>query len=114
MPRKNYQAELHNLGKITKELRELFRLSQTRLAKLAGVSRSVISDIEQEKHFPSALTILKLCDVFGITPAELCATAFPDSEVIVPHSERFLLHKALRNFMDKAVTDAAISELRKW
>ena len=29
MPTQSYETELHNLGKLTKELRELFKLSQT-------------------------------------------------------------------------------------
>ena len=57
MPKQSYETELHNLGKLIKELRELFKLSQTSLAKLIGVNRSVIADIEQEKHLPNILTI---------------------------------------------------------
>jgi len=112
MPTQSYETELHNLGKLTKELRELFKLSQTGLAKLLNVNRSVIADIEQERHLPNVLTLLKLCDVFGITMAELSATAFPYSEEIAFNHERFLLHKAMRNSMDKIVTEEAISRLR--
>ena len=50
MPNQDFQNELHNLGKLSKDLREMFKLSQTRLGKLAGVSRSVIADMEQEKQ----------------------------------------------------------------
>lgn len=113
MPNKTYQKELHNLGKLSKELRELYQLSQTRLAKLAGVSRSVIADIEQEKHFPNALTLLKLCDVFGVTPAELCAEAFSNFELNIEDNERTLAHKSLRNFMKQVLLDAAINEYKK-
>lgn len=113
MPNQDFQNELHNLGKLSKDLREMFKLSQTRLGKLAGVSRSVIADMEQEKRFPSMLTLLKLCDVFGITPAELAAEAFHDWKITVSKAERSLMHKTLRNSFHKVVTDAAISKLRK-
>lgn len=113
MPKQSYETELHNLGKLIKELRELFKLSQTGLAKLLNVSRSVIADIEQEKHLPSVLTLLKLCNVLEITMAELSATAFPNNEEIAFDHKRFLLHKAMRNSMDKIVTDNAISKFGK-
>lgn len=113
MSNKTYQKELQKLSRTIKELRELFRLSQTRLAKLAGVSRGVIADIEQKKRFPSSLTLLKLCTVFEITPTELCATAFSDWQTGAPNNERSLLHKALHNSMDRVVTDAALSKFRK-
>lgn len=107
------QKDLHNLGRLIKELREMCSLSQTRLANLAGVSRCVISDIEQEKRFPSLLTLLKLCTVFEITPTELCAAAFSDWLSGSTNNERYLLHKSLHNSMDKIVTDVALRKLRK-
>ena len=49
--------------------------SQTRLAKLAGVSQPVIARIESGEHSPTIETLIKLADaldielVVGITPA---------------------------------------------
>lgn len=107
------QKHLHNLGKLIKELREMCGLSQTRLAKLAGLSRSVISDIEQEKRFPNALTLLKLCSVFEISLTELCSAAFNDWQVGASNNERYVLHKAMHSSMNKKVTDVALSKFRK-
>lgn len=113
MQKQSFKNELHNLAKISKELRELFKLSQTRFAKLLGVNRSVIAAIEQEKHLPNMFTILKLCQVFEITPAEFMAEALTNWQMTTNQKERSLLHKALRNSMNKIVTDEAISELRR-
>ena len=113
MPKQSYETELHNLGKLIKELRELFKLSQTGLARLLNVSRSVIADIEQEKHLPNILTIFKLCTLFDITPAEFSSEAFANWKVAANKNERFLLHKAMRINMDKIVTGEAINKLRK-
>lgn len=113
MSKQSFNNELHNLAETIKELRELFKLSQTRLGKLTGVNRSVIAGIEQEKRFPNMLTILRLCQVFHITPAEFMAEALADWQITANKKERSLLHKALRNSMNKIVTDEAISELRK-
>lgn len=113
MQNQTFKNELQNLAEIIKELRELFKLSQTRFAKLLGVNRSVIAAIEQEKRLPNIFVILKICHVFNITPAELTAETFADWKLTVNQKERSLLHKALRNSMNKIVTDEAISELRK-
>lgn len=113
MQKQPFEKEMHNLAKTIKELRELFKLSQTRLARLMGVNRSVIADIEQEKHLPNMFTILKLCQVFEITPAEFMAEALTNWQITTNLKERTLLHKALRNSMNKIVTDEAISELRR-
>jgi DNA-binding XRE family transcriptional regulator len=113
MPKQSYETELHNLGTLIKELRELFKLSQTGLAKLLNVSRSVIADIEQEKHLPNILTIFKLSTLFDITPAEFSSEAFANWKVASNKNERFLLHKAMRINMDKIVTGEAINKLRK-
>ena len=94
-------------------MRELFKLSQTRFAQLLGVNRSVIASIEQEKHLPNMFVLLKICKVFEITPAELMAETFTDWKLSTNQKERTLLHKALRNYMNKIVTDEAISKLRK-
>ena len=113
MQNQSFENELHNLAETILELRELFKLSQTRFAMLLGVNRSVIADIEQEKHLPNMFVILKICQVFHITPAELMAETYADWKLTTNQKERSLLHKSLRNSMSKIVTDEAISELRR-
>lgn len=108
-----YQTELHDLSEYVKGLRELFKMSQTRLSKLTGVSRSVIASIEQEKRFPNIETILKICDVIGITPTEFNSGAFHNWKILGNKMERELLHKSMRNAMDKTVLDAAFAEFKK-
>ena len=113
MKKQTFKNELHNLAETILELRELFKLSQTRFAQLLGVNRSVIASIEQEKHLPNMFVILKICQVFHITPAELMAETYADWKLTTNQKERSLLHKSLRNSMSKIVTDEAISKLRQ-
>jgi DNA-binding XRE family transcriptional regulator len=46
-------------------------LSQTELARAAGVSRQTISSIETGQYGPSALLALRLAAVLGVPVAEL-------------------------------------------
>jgi putative transcriptional regulator len=46
------------------------KISQAELAKMAGISRATLSDIENEKTCPDAITIAKLVKALGI-PANL-------------------------------------------
>jgi len=45
--------------------------SQEYLSDLSGISKNTIGEIERAKRFPSALTLAKLADAFGITVSEL-------------------------------------------
>ena len=72
MKKQTFKNELHNLAEIFKELRELFKLSQTRFAQLLGVNRSVIASIEQEKHLPNMFVILKSAKSLELHLRNLC------------------------------------------
>jgi transcriptional regulator with XRE-family HTH domain len=45
-------------------------LSQDKLAKMSGVSRTTIVAIENGRHIPQPLTIHKLANALGIDPSE--------------------------------------------
>jgi transcriptional regulator with XRE-family HTH domain len=58
-------------GKILQEERKAKKISQEKLAKLAGLDRTFISLIENGKRSPSFSTILKICSVLDVAPSEL-------------------------------------------
>jgi transcriptional regulator with XRE-family HTH domain len=58
-------------GKILQEERKAKKISQERLAKLAGLDRTFISLIENGKRSPTFSTILKICSALEIAPSEL-------------------------------------------
>jgi transcriptional regulator with XRE-family HTH domain len=59
------------LGKILQEERKAKKISQEKLAKLAGLDRTFISLIENGKRNPTFTTILKICSALEIEPSEL-------------------------------------------
>ena len=58
-------------GRILQEERKAKKISQEKLAKLAGLDRTFISLVENGKRSPTFSTILKICSVLEIEPSEL-------------------------------------------
>lgn len=54
-----------------KKLRLKKLLSQSKLAKLSGVSRTTIVAIENNQHQPQPLTIQKLANALDVDPSEI-------------------------------------------
>jgi len=54
---------------IIKLLRAQQNMTQEELAKMIGISRPALSDIENGKVMPSGKTVIRLANIFGI-PAE--------------------------------------------
>lgn len=104
----NLQKIPNGLGKSIRDLREIFGFSQSDLARRAGISRDVISSLEQEKRIPHIINLFKICDVFEITPSELCAQSFTDWKITKNSRERAELHKSMRKTMCKTITDVAV------
>jgi transcriptional regulator with XRE-family HTH domain len=48
-------------------------LSQRALSTKAGVTQSVIAELERGKHPPSANSLNKLAGALGVKPSDLCA-----------------------------------------
>lgn len=53
------------IGRELKRIRLESKVTQGELAEMAGISPQNISDIEREKHLPSAYTLLQIVDVLG-------------------------------------------------
>ncbi len=54
-----------------KELRLNRLLSQAKLSKLSGVSRTTIVALENNQHPPQPLTIHKLAKALGVNPTDI-------------------------------------------
>lgn len=62
------------LGGNIRELRKCKGYSILKLRELTGLSKSTISDIENDKSSPSVLTIQKIAEALGTTVNELLTT----------------------------------------
>jgi transcriptional regulator with XRE-family HTH domain len=62
---------LTNFGIILQNERKKNGLSQEKLAELADLHRTYISDLERGIRNPTITTIFTLCKAFNITPSEL-------------------------------------------
>lgn len=56
------------LGKKIKEMRENQKLSQEKLAKLIGISRAALSELERGNRYLDAIELLNLSKIFSIDP----------------------------------------------
>jgi len=83
-----------NLPSRLRSLRESRGLSLYRLAKLAGVSQSFLSDLEAGRKWPTIYTLEKICNSMGITLAQFFGSEsdFPQ----LPEHLRSLLAEASR------------------
>lgn len=59
-----------NVAERLKFFRESRNLTKSRLAQLAGVSQSYISDIEAGKKNPTVEVLSRICDALGISLVE--------------------------------------------
>jgi transcriptional regulator with XRE-family HTH domain len=59
------------LGKRVRELRKMRKLTQERLAELAGVDISYLGNIERGTENPTVATLEKLADALSIKPHQI-------------------------------------------
>ena len=71
------EAELARLGERVRLLRRERALTQAALARLAGVSRPYVSDIERGAAIPSMETLDAIATALGISLNELLADTGP-------------------------------------
>ncbi len=64
-----------------KSIREELGLSQADLARLAGTSRSYVSEIEWERKIPSIKLLGKFADALGVQPEQLVAADSPKGKL---------------------------------
>ncbi len=60
-----------NIGKRIKELRTIYKLTQTQLAEKLNTTQDTISLWELGKSYPDIQNLVKLCELFDVTPNEL-------------------------------------------
>ncbi len=62
---------MERFGEKLHVLRKRDGLSQKQLGDMLGIHRSHIGKIEQSQKTPNAAMILKIADIFGVTPNQL-------------------------------------------
>lgn len=70
MKRKNYEQNI-KYGEKLKIARESLGLTQEKVAEYLGLGPRYISDIERNKTKGSIDTLIKLCNIYNITPNDL-------------------------------------------
>ena len=68
---KKAEKIVYNLTKKLAQLRDEAGLSLEGLSHLTGLSTSTISEMENQKSFPSSLTIVKICRALDIKPSDV-------------------------------------------
>ncbi len=74
-----------NLGSILKTYREKVGFTQASVAKKAGISVSMLSQIERSAVSPSIDTLFKVCDALGVDIPHLFKTLTSDKHVRITH-----------------------------
>ncbi|AGG91220.1 XRE-like HTH transcriptional regulator [Sulfitobacter phage pCB2047-C] len=67
------------MGLLIKQIRESQKLTQTQLAEKAGISRSQLSEIENERKPANTLRLSAIAKALGVTVTDLFDNA-PDEE----------------------------------
>ena len=96
-----------NIGNKIKTLREKSNLTKTKLANLADISQSSMSEIELNKYVPSVDIIQKICNALNISLSEFfientLPTPIPDNLKILLENARSLTDEQieiLNNFL---------------
>lgn len=69
--RADRRPEAVRFGAAVRRAREAQKLSQDRLAEIAGLSQRYVSELERGKNSPTLTVILQLCQALGISPSAL-------------------------------------------
>lgn len=85
------------VGRYISDLRMKKNLSQTECGKLAGISRSTMSDIEKGFRLPSGKDVISLCHVLGVTPND-----------IFSHGDDGSVFNQVKTVQDKTAEDIAL------
>jgi transcriptional regulator with XRE-family HTH domain len=71
MKTKNLREPLENLGKTLKNVRSQKKLTLEQLSRMTGVSKAMLSQIEQGKVNPTVAVVIKVSQSLGVSVSEL-------------------------------------------
>lgn len=77
----------NGLGRRLRELRESQMLYRSTAAKMAGISRSHLYDIERRGIMPRIDVLIKLANLYGVAVAYLCFDSPPHEAIPNPLTE---------------------------
>jgi len=91
------------IGLLLKQYRESIRLTQSYVAKLAGISSSMLSQIESSVVSPSINTLFSICSVMGMDMAFLMKALNQTNPVHVYNQEKRPKEDYTNAFFEKLV-----------
>jgi transcriptional regulator with XRE-family HTH domain len=107
------EKELHGIFSSNLKLyRKNLKMTQSALAKKAGVSINFLNDLEAEKKWPSFATMVKLTEVLGIDVYEMLRPPdiFPDNLGGIVRKYTDNIHAALEQTCLAFMQDALIQQ----
>lgn len=96
-------ALLTNISSNLKRLRTRQGHSLERLAKLAGVSRAMLSQIETGKSVPTISLLLKVAEALGVPLANLLVSPATRVTVVLPKSRAKIVSASSGRFTSRAL-----------
>jgi transcriptional regulator with XRE-family HTH domain len=99
----NSTALLATISTNLKRLRTRQGHSLERLAKLAGVSRAMLSQIETGKSVPTISLLLKVADALGVPIANLLVTPASRVTVVLPKARAKIVSASNGRFTSRAL-----------
>jgi transcriptional regulator with XRE-family HTH domain len=97
-----------DLGGRIARARDKAGIDQAHLGRMVGLSRSSISNIEGGRHALKAHLLIRICQVLGVTPADLLPEARVfDESAAKPKVDAEIFRRT------GGVVDVAVHELRK-
>jgi transcriptional regulator with XRE-family HTH domain len=95
------RLDMAELAKQLKTLRELRKLSQTRLAELIGVSPRVYNRWENGDATPHWDSILKIANLLGVSLDELAGRTGQRDDIVINNQKLYELYKKVNLLSDE-------------
>jgi len=95
------RLDMAQLAKKLKVLRELRKLSQTRLAELINVSPRVYNRWENGDATPHWDSVLKIADVLGVSLDELADRTDHNDDIVINNQKLYELYKKVNLLSDE-------------
>lgn len=80
--KKEFENQKILIGKILKETRQSLGLTQEEVSEKLGLAPRYISDIERDKTKGSLDTLVKLCNIYHITPTYVLKDFLNSSDIV--------------------------------
>lgn len=84
--KKKVEGQKILIGKVLRQTRHSLGLTQEQVSETLGLAPRYISDIERDKTKGSLDTLVKLCNIYHVTPTYILKDYLNSSEIEIDHS----------------------------